>query len=195
MYNEYNDSYSYGGYNCRRSSQTSGTISTPLSYKNLKLPPFWDNFDPYNYEAWEQEVESLFYSNVMWQVSKVMEQHNHGLYPSMSKFMLTHGSLNSNRNRKLERHDTAGQRPGKSVSILEVQTGGPDKLGCLLRDCKNYIQKVRRLNIGARVVDCINRMFIRMHQKNSYFFHLIRVDDEGRNKNLARINLAKRWRF
>ncbi|KAI5683010.1 hypothetical protein M9H77_04238 [Catharanthus roseus] len=43
-------------YNCGRSS------SRPLSYNNLKLLLLWGTFDPYDYEAWEQEVESLFYS-------------------------------------------------------------------------------------------------------------------------------------
>ncbi|KAI5680949.1 hypothetical protein M9H77_02176 [Catharanthus roseus] len=77
-----------------------------------------------------------------------------------------------------EMHDTAGKRPSKSVRILEVQARGSDKLGCLPRDCRNNVQKVRRLNIGAGDTDCINRMFIRMHQKNSDFFHLIRMDEE-----------------
>ncbi|KAI5677765.1 hypothetical protein M9H77_08715 [Catharanthus roseus] len=57
-----NDSYSYGKYNCRRCSQTLGTTSRPLSYNNLKLPLLCGTFGSYDYVAWEQEVESLFYS-------------------------------------------------------------------------------------------------------------------------------------
>ncbi|KAI5667247.1 hypothetical protein M9H77_17100 [Catharanthus roseus] len=68
--------------------------------------------------------------------------------------------------RKLEMHDTARLRPSKSVRISKVQIGRSDKLGCLPRDCRNYVQKLRRLNIGAGDADCINRMFIRMHKKN-----------------------------
>ncbi|KAI5674946.1 hypothetical protein M9H77_05896 [Catharanthus roseus] len=93
-------------------------------------------------------------NNGMWQVSKVVEQHNHKLHPSMSRFMLLHRSLSSNMKRKLEMHDTARLRPSKSVRILEVQAGGWDKLGCLLRDCKNYVQKERRLNIEVGDADC-----------------------------------------
>ncbi|KAI5671461.1 hypothetical protein M9H77_11825 [Catharanthus roseus] len=56
-------SYNYGGYNCRRkSSPTLGTTSSPLSYNNLRLPLFCGTFCPYDYEAWEKKVESLFYS-------------------------------------------------------------------------------------------------------------------------------------
>ncbi|KAI5652996.1 hypothetical protein M9H77_30183 [Catharanthus roseus] len=51
MYDEQNDSYIYRGYNYKRSSQTLGTTSRPLSYNNLKLPLLWGNFGPYDYEA------------------------------------------------------------------------------------------------------------------------------------------------
>ncbi|KAI5657155.1 hypothetical protein M9H77_25948 [Catharanthus roseus] len=73
------------------------------------------------------------------------------------------GKYFNNIDEKLEMHDTAGLRPSKSVRILEVQVRGPDKL-CLPRDSGD--------------ADCKNRMFIRMHKKNSDFFHLIRMDEE-----------------
>ncbi|KAI5650157.1 hypothetical protein M9H77_36162 [Catharanthus roseus] len=49
-------------YDCGRSSQTLGIASRLLSYNNLKLPLLCGTFGRYDYEAWEQEVESLFYS-------------------------------------------------------------------------------------------------------------------------------------
>ncbi|KAI5667325.1 hypothetical protein M9H77_17178 [Catharanthus roseus] len=39
-----------------------GTTSRPLSYNNLKLPLLCGTFGHYDYKAWEQKVESLFYS-------------------------------------------------------------------------------------------------------------------------------------
>ncbi|KAI5676466.1 hypothetical protein M9H77_07416 [Catharanthus roseus] len=39
-----------------------GTISRSLSYNNLKLPLLDGTFGPYDYKAWEQKVDSLFYS-------------------------------------------------------------------------------------------------------------------------------------
>ncbi|KAI5681914.1 hypothetical protein M9H77_03142 [Catharanthus roseus] len=62
MYNEHNDSYCYGGYNCKKSSQTLGTTSRPLSYSHLKLPLLCGTFSSYNYVPWKQKLESLFYS-------------------------------------------------------------------------------------------------------------------------------------
>ncbi|KAI5671813.1 hypothetical protein M9H77_12177 [Catharanthus roseus] len=61
-YGEYNSSYNYRGHSCGRSSQTLGTTSRPLSYNNLKLPLLCGTLGPYDYEAWKQKVESLFYS-------------------------------------------------------------------------------------------------------------------------------------
>ncbi|KAI5672268.1 hypothetical protein M9H77_12632 [Catharanthus roseus] len=54
--------YNYGGFNYRRSSQTLETTSRSLIYNNLKLPFLRGTVSPYNYEAWEQKVESLFCS-------------------------------------------------------------------------------------------------------------------------------------
>ncbi|KAI5680785.1 hypothetical protein M9H77_02012 [Catharanthus roseus] len=44
-----------------RSSKALETTSRPLNYNNLKLPLLCGTFGPYDYEAWEQKVESLFY--------------------------------------------------------------------------------------------------------------------------------------
>ncbi|KAI5663072.1 hypothetical protein M9H77_22395 [Catharanthus roseus] len=68
-YEGYYESYNFEGYNCRRSFQTLGTTSRLLSYNKFKLPLSCGTFGPYDYEAWEQKVESLIYSyclNVRW---------------------------------------------------------------------------------------------------------------------------------
>ncbi|KAI5681058.1 hypothetical protein M9H77_02285 [Catharanthus roseus] len=61
-YEGYYESYNYGGYNCRKTSQTLGTTSRPLSNNKLKLPLLCGTLCPYDYEVWEKNVESLFYS-------------------------------------------------------------------------------------------------------------------------------------
>lgn len=68
----------------------------------------------------------------------------------------------------------------KSVRVLVAQVGGPDKLNCLVRDYRNYVESVRRLNLHARDVDRITRIFLRMQQKTSDYFHLIHTEKEGR---------------
>ncbi|KAI5672398.1 hypothetical protein M9H77_12762 [Catharanthus roseus] len=56
------DSHNYGGHNYRRSYQTLGTTSRPLSNNNSKLPLLCGTFGPYDCGACEQKVELLFYS-------------------------------------------------------------------------------------------------------------------------------------
>ncbi|KAI5671032.1 hypothetical protein M9H77_11396 [Catharanthus roseus] len=82
----------------------------------------------------------------MWRVAKVVEHHNHELHSSISRFILPYRSLSSNMKRKLEMHDTAGLTPNKSMRILKVQVRGLAKLGCLPRDCRNYVQKAPSAN-------------------------------------------------
>ncbi|KAI5649988.1 hypothetical protein M9H77_35993 [Catharanthus roseus] len=60
-YERYFDSHYYEGYSCGKISQTLGTISRPPNYNNLKLLLLCGTFGPYDCEAWEQELESLFY--------------------------------------------------------------------------------------------------------------------------------------
>lgn len=78
-------------------------------------------------------------------------------------------SVNLRVKRKLEANDMAGIRPSKSIRALEVKTGGPDKLDCLVRDCRNYVESVGRLNIGVGDANCIKQMFLRMQEKNCEF--------------------------
>ncbi|KAF2310393.1 hypothetical protein GH714_009029 [Hevea brasiliensis] len=104
--------------------------------------------------------------------------------PNMSRFMRVHRSIPSAIKRRLEAHDIVGIRPSKSVRLLEVQAGGPEKLSCLPRDCRNFIDITRRWKLGNGYADYINRMFLRMQQQNAKFFHLIDIDEDQRLTNV-----------
>ncbi|KAI5659678.1 hypothetical protein M9H77_28471 [Catharanthus roseus] len=52
--------------------------------------------------------------NSVWEVSKFIEEHNHELDPSMSRFMVAHRIIHTNVKRKLEANDMAGIMPSKS---------------------------------------------------------------------------------
>ncbi|KAI5682103.1 hypothetical protein M9H77_03331 [Catharanthus roseus] len=71
-YEGYYGSFNYGGYNYRKGSQTLGTTSRPLSYNNLKLLLLRGTFGPYDYDAWEQKIESLFYSYYVIEEEKLL---------------------------------------------------------------------------------------------------------------------------
>ncbi|KAL8533220.1 hypothetical protein ACS0TY_009459 [Phlomoides rotata] len=58
--------------------------------------------------------------------------------------------------RQLEANDIAGIRPCKNVRICEVQSGGPQNLGCLPRDCRNFVDQRRRLRLGDGDAEAIH---------------------------------------
>ncbi|XP_057994419.1 protein FAR-RED IMPAIRED RESPONSE 1-like [Hevea brasiliensis] len=129
-------------------------------------------------------LSAILKSNGFWQVTKLQTQHNHELDPNMSRFMRAHSSIPSAIKRRLEAHDIAGIRPSKSVRLLEVQAGGSEKLSCLPRDYRNFINISRRRKLGNGDAGCINRMFLRMQQQNTNFFHLIDIDEDQRLTNV-----------
>ncbi|XP_057990594.1 protein FAR1-RELATED SEQUENCE 5-like [Hevea brasiliensis] len=91
------------------------------------------------------KINAILRENGMWQISKVISSHNHELEPSMSRLMVAHRSLNMDMKRRLEANDIAGISPAKSIRLLEVQAGGPENLSCLSKDCRNFIERKRRL--------------------------------------------------
>ncbi|XP_052172295.1 protein FAR1-RELATED SEQUENCE 5-like [Diospyros lotus] len=129
-------------------------------------------------------VNAITRDNEVWQVSKTISEHNHELQPDMSILMPTHRNLTINMKRQLEANDIAGIRPCKNVRMLEVQAGGPQNLGCLPKNCRNFIKSRRRLRLGDGDAKAIRKLFVRMQQKDGDFFHLMNVNDEGMLTNV-----------
>ncbi|KAF2313526.1 hypothetical protein GH714_011455 [Hevea brasiliensis] len=107
----------------------------------------------------------------------------------MSKFMRVHRSIPLAIKRRLEAHDIARIRPSRSVRLLEVQAGGPEKLSCLPRDRRNFNDISRRWKLGNGDADYINRMFLRMQQQNTNIFYLIDTDEDQRFTNVFWVHL------
>ncbi|KAF3646898.1 hypothetical protein T459_27440 [Capsicum annuum] len=47
--------------------------------------------------------------------------------------------------RSLVAHDIVGLRPSKRIKLLEVEAGGPERMTCTPKDCRNYILQQQRL--------------------------------------------------
>ncbi|PHT93697.1 hypothetical protein T459_01579 [Capsicum annuum] len=78
-------------------------------------------------------------------VSRVILEHNHELEPALPRFLPYHRELSRTLKRSLVAHDIAGLRPSKSIRLLEVEAGGPDRMLCTPKDYRNYILQQRRL--------------------------------------------------
>ncbi|KAK4380564.1 hypothetical protein RND71_002426 [Anisodus tanguticus] len=95
----------------------------------------------------EARVNAVRKRDGSWMVIKVCRDHIHQLDSSLSRHMDGHRSISKSVKRILEANDRASLRPCKSVRLLEVQSGGPKNMGCTLKDCRNYIEQQRGLQM------------------------------------------------
>ncbi|KAL7251562.1 hypothetical protein ACSBR1_013408 [Camellia fascicularis] len=64
------------------------------------------------------------------------------------------------------------------------ETGGHEHLSFTEKDCRNYIEKMRRLRLGTSNAEAILTYFTKMQNKNSSFFYVKDLDDDGRLQNV-----------
>ena len=72
----------------------------------------------------------------------------------------------------------------KEFHSLVVEAKGYENLQFGERDCRNYISKVRQLKLGVGDAEALRNYFIRMQRRNSNFFYVIDMDDDGRLRNV-----------
>ncbi|XP_057471117.1 protein FAR1-RELATED SEQUENCE 6-like [Actinidia eriantha] len=86
--------------------------------------------------------------------------------------------------RKLVLNERAGIRLNKTVASLHIEAGGPDKVTYLPRDCRNYLDKLRRLQLAEGDAEAMHRYFMRMRGDNADFFYAMDLNDKGRLRNV-----------
>ncbi|XP_052210450.1 protein FAR-RED IMPAIRED RESPONSE 1-like [Diospyros lotus] len=92
--------------------------------------------------------------------------------------------LSAHVKRRLEVNDVAGIPLYKSFNSAVVEAGGYDQMTCVEKDCRNYIEKVRRLRLGEGDAVAIQAYFLRMQIQCPGFYFSIDLDDEARLKNV-----------
>ena len=95
-------------------------------------------------------------------MSSIKNEHSHELNSDMSRLMPPHKKLTPNIKRTLVAHDIAHIRTCKSVQLLQIQSGGLENLGCLSKDCRNYIENHRMLRLGNGNAEAIQKLFVNM---------------------------------
>ncbi|KAL8498131.1 hypothetical protein ACS0TY_021458 [Phlomoides rotata] len=118
----------------------------------------------------------------------MVTEHNHEIDPTFSPLMPAHRHVNVHMKRQLEANDIASIRPCKNIRICEVQSGGPQNLGCLPRDCRNFVDQRRRLRLGDGDAEAIHQLFCRLQLKNGNFFYSMDLDQDGRLHNVLWIH-------
>ncbi|XP_075515863.1 protein FAR1-RELATED SEQUENCE 5-like [Primulina tabacum] len=81
-------------------------------------------------------------------------------------------------------NDIAGIPLHKSYNSVVVEAGGYEKMTFIEQDCRNYIDKVRKLRLGEGDAAAIQAYFSKMQSFSPGFFFSFDLDDEGRLKNV-----------
>ncbi|XP_052192352.1 protein FAR1-RELATED SEQUENCE 5-like [Diospyros lotus] len=81
-------------------------------------------------------------------------------------------------------NDMVGISIQKSYNSTIVETGGYENLAFVEKDCRNYIDKVRRLRLGERDVVAIQAYFSKMQVLCSDFYFSVDLDEECQLKNV-----------
>ncbi|PNX99877.1 protein FAR1-related sequence 6-like, partial [Trifolium pratense] len=117
-------------------------------------------------------------------VSSVILEHNHELSPTKARYFRCNKNLGSHIKRRLELNDQAGINVSRNFRSLVVEANGYENLTFGERDCRNYIDKVRRLRLGTGDADAVQNYFIRMQKQNNQFYYVMDFDDESRLRNV-----------
>jgi hypothetical protein len=117
-------------------------------------------------------------------ISRIVIEHNHDLSPTKARYFRSNKNLEPHIKRRLELNDRAGIRVNRNYRSLVVEANGYENLTFGEKDCRNYIDKIRRLRLGTGDADAIQNYFVRMQKQNSQFYYLIDIDDDSRLRNV-----------
>ena len=129
-------------------------------------------------------INATLFEDEKCKINSVMLQHNHGLSPQKSRFYSCNRKIGIGAQRKLELNDRAGVSVTKIFQTFVVEAGGHDKVPFLEKDCRNFVDKARRLRLGVGDAKAIHDYFMSMQAKNSGFFYMMDLDNDGRIKNV-----------
>lgn len=114
----------------------------------------------------------------------VLLDHNHKTSPTKSRLYRCNGELSAHVKRKLEVNDMAGIPLHKSFNSAVVEAGGYENMTCIEKDCRNYIEQVRRLSLGEGDAAAIQSYFSDMQARCAGFYFCMDLDDKSRLRNV-----------
>ncbi|XP_057444298.1 protein FAR1-RELATED SEQUENCE 6-like [Lotus japonicus] len=117
-------------------------------------------------------------------VSRVNLGHNHDLSPTKARFLRCNKNLEPRIKRRLELNDQVGINVSRNFRAFVVEANGYDNLTFGEKDCRNYIDKVRRLRLGTGDAQAIQNYFVRKQKQNSQFYYVMDVDDDSHLRNV-----------
>lgn len=129
------------------------------------------------------KINASLCSDGMFKLTKVVLEHNHTLSSRKARYFKSNKRISPHVKRRLELNDEAGINVNKNFTSLIVEAGGYHNLTFGEKDCRNYLDKARRLGLGRGDAEAILKYFDRMRTKNANFWYDIDLNDDGRLRN------------
>jgi len=95
-------------------------------------------------------------------LSKVVLEHNYQLSPRKSRYFRSNKIIYDAVKRRLKLNDRVEIRTNKNFNSLVVEMGGFESVSFEERDCQNYINKARKLQLSKGGAQAFCEYFSRM---------------------------------
>ncbi|XP_041010521.1 protein FAR-RED IMPAIRED RESPONSE 1-like [Juglans microcarpa x Juglans regia] len=117
-------------------------------------------------------------------ISKVILDHTHACSSGKARHFRCFKKVDARIAKRLEINDEAGIRLSKNLKSLVVEARRYENVTFKEEECRNYIDKVRRLRLGVGGGVALCNYFEDMQKRNPEFYYKIDVDNEMRLKNV-----------
>ncbi|XP_022860879.1 protein FAR1-RELATED SEQUENCE 5-like [Olea europaea var. sylvestris] len=120
----------------------------------------------------------------IWRINTVNLEHNHKTSLSKSRLYRCNRELSAHVKRRQQVNYMAGIPLHKSFNSTIVEAGGYENMTCMEKDCRNYVEQVRRLRLGEGDAVAIQSYFSKMQASCAEFYFSMDLDEDSRLKNV-----------
>ncbi|XP_035551012.1 protein FAR1-RELATED SEQUENCE 5-like [Juglans regia] len=124
-------------------------------------------------------------------VTSVFNTHNHVLSPRKSRFFRCNREVSESVKRVLDTNDEAGIWMNKSFQAIVTDVGGFENVPFGEKNCRNYIDKARHLQLEKGSAQALLEYFRRLQYKNDGFYGIMDLDDD-RMRNVFWVDARSR---
>ncbi|XP_028126310.1 protein FAR1-RELATED SEQUENCE 6-like [Camellia sinensis] len=131
-----------------------------------------------------------------WRLNFINLDYNHGLSPRKTRFFKCNRILQSHVKRRLELNDIAGIKMNQNFNSFVVEGDGHKKLTFFEKYARNYLNRIRCLQLKKGDAIAMQNYFLKMQSDNSNFSSMIDLNEEGRLRNVFWADARSRaaWR-
>ncbi|KAK9180305.1 hypothetical protein WN943_029513 [Citrus x changshan-huyou] len=119
-----------------------------------------------------------------WVLRTLNLQHNHGLSPDKARYFPCNRRISASAKKRIEMNDCAGIRIAQNFNSIVVGAGGYENVSFLEKDCRNFVDKTRRLQLEEGDAMALLKYFQKKQAECNGFFFSIDLDEEDRLKNV-----------